>query len=304
MMDMNVGIVGGGAMGQFLYTQLQQKHLFCLTLYTRTKEQANQVSQQGIYLYNGNQRKHYSAIAESIDKIKQTDVLIVTLKQYALKKILPILYCQEFQNTTLVFLQNGMGHLEEIEKLPQSKIYVGTVSHGVTKVHTNEIIHKGIGPILFGRFRGIDNNFENHMLTFNQEKFPLQFLSDFQKVLLDKLYINAVINPLTALLNVKNGALIQNENFREMAHSIFEELDLVFSFQEKKEEVWHSIVQVIQATAHNESSMLQDLKNNKLTEIDGIYGYIMREANKKEKDIRYIPFLYNAISGLERRNLQ
>ena len=69
------------------------------------------------------------------------------------------------------------------------------------------------------------------MLTFNQEKFPLQFLSDFQKILLDKLYINAVINPLTALLNVKNGALIQNENFREMAHSIFEELDLVFSFQ-------------------------------------------------------------------------
>ena len=64
MMGMNVGIVGGGAMGQFLYTQLQQKHLFCLTLYTRTKEQANQVSQQGIYLYNGNQRKHYSAIAK------------------------------------------------------------------------------------------------------------------------------------------------------------------------------------------------------------------------------------------------
>ena len=28
MMDMNVGIVGGGAMGQFLYTQLQQNICF------------------------------------------------------------------------------------------------------------------------------------------------------------------------------------------------------------------------------------------------------------------------------------
>ena len=45
---------------------------------------------------------------------------------------MPILL-QTDKNTILIFLQNGIGHLSQIEKLPHKHILVGVVEHGAMK---------------------------------------------------------------------------------------------------------------------------------------------------------------------------
>lgn len=298
---MKIGIVGGGAIGQFLYVSLKERLNAQIVLFTRTSQQAEILNKQGIVLEHQENTLVCSVFAREISHIESVDVLVFAVKQYALEEALRSCELSGHHFTTYLFLQNGMGHLERIERIPKGNIYVGTVSHGVTRKSVNEITLKGVGPIRLSGFRGRDAAFEQAMLQLNSVAFPVQVLESPVEILREKLYINAVINPLTGLLQVQNGMLKENIYFFRMARRIFEELDEVFSFGEAKERVWCDIVAVIEATAKNESSMLQDLKNGRLTEIDGIYGYIMKEADKQKKTLACIPFVYQAIRGIEKR---
>lgn len=299
-LQMKIGIVGGGAMGQFLCTSLTNCGAHQVTLFTRTTEQAECIQQNGIVLLREGKQTIGFVRVKSIGEIEPVDVLIFTVKQYALEDALQAFRELEDSTTcTYVFLQNGMGHLKQIQDLFVDVIYVGTVSHGVTRVGMNKIIHKGVGPIRLSAFHGQNPSFEEALRGVNTNHFPVYFCEDWLGLLREKLYINAVINPLTALLCVKNGMLRENPYFSQMARQVFEELDEVFSFGETKEKIWQSVEAVMAATAGNESSMLQDVKKGRRTEIDGIYGYVINEAQKLEKPIRYIPFIYQAIRGME-----
>lgn len=51
---------------------------------------------------------------------------------------------------------------------------------------------------------------------------------DFQRTRIKKLLMNAVINPITALLQVRNGTLLENEETISLARSIVEETCVAF----------------------------------------------------------------------------
>ena len=48
---------------------------------------------------------------------------------------------------------------------------------------------------------------------------------DYENMLLKKLVVNAVINPLTAILGIKNGELIENKHYFELVKMIFSEIE-------------------------------------------------------------------------------
>src|SRR5258708_3175590 len=54
-------------------------------------------------------------------------------------------------------------------------------------------------------------------------RFDLEVVSDAQSLVWGKLVINAAINPLTALLRVPNGELLQRPAARELMHALAEE---------------------------------------------------------------------------------
>ena len=90
-----------------------------------------------------------------------------------------------------------------------------------------------------------------------------------------KLAINAVINPLSALLGVENGAL---DALVDTARGLVEELvsvarrdGILLDADETLEKVRASIRQ----TGRNHSSMLQDVRAGRRTEIDWINGAIV-----------------------------
>jgi 2-dehydropantoate 2-reductase len=113
--------------------------------------------------------------------------------------------------------------------------------------------------------------------------FGVETVADLDRLLWRKLAINAGINPLTALLELPNGALIENEPARALMHTAAREAAQVAAARGVdfgSEDSGELVEQVARRTATNLSSMLQDIRRAAPTEIDAICGAIVRQGEK------------------------
>ncbi len=94
-----------------------------------------------------------------------------------------------------------------------------------------------------------------------------------------KLIMNAAINPLTALLGVKNAGLLEIPSALLLMKGIAEEAVLVAEaagITLKFKDVSRTIEDVARRSGDNLSSMLQDILRGARTEIDSINGKIVQ----------------------------
>ena len=81
--------------------------------------------------------------------------------------------------------------------------------------------------------------------SLHQDDFPILVETDYEKLLKNKLIVNAVINPLTAIFNVPNGKVVTNDYIQSLARSLCREAAEVLQLNE--EDAWEKIVE----TANN-----------------------------------------------------
>lgn len=292
---MKIGIIGAGSIGLLFGAYLGKN--FDVTIFPRRKEQAYQLNNKGITIQN--KLEYHTYVHASIDKneLNRQDLLIITVKQYQLKSIL-----KELKNLhnqiPLLFLQNGMLHLAQINELNSDHIYVGTIEHGALKVSDTSVQHNGVGKTNIAVFRGKAKKIEQ-VLTSNIKDFDFELFPDYEKMLLKKLLINMMINPLTAILKVRNGQLIENIYYNQIFLQLFDEVMLLFP-KEHKEKLLKDLLIICNNTKNNESSMLRDIQLGRRTEIDAIAGYLVNVANKKGVNMPLTKMLIGMIKGMER----
>ena len=242
--------------------------------------------------------------------------LIVTTKAYAAAKAISQYAHRLTEHSTILFLQNGLGVLDEVSQLcfpdpaTRPQYMVGVNSHGLKrKGRFFDVRHAGEGTIALGImpqpfFSGIKAKqslasatpSSQYMLrtmtrtpVFVAAGFPPTDLFQLQ---LDKLAINSIINPITALLNVKNGAFNETFHLTRVLRLLLAETCLVlkslpelknvpnvnmrFDTARVEQKVW----EVTRATAENDSSMLQDVRTTNWTEVDYINGYIIKRGEE------------------------
>ncbi|MBO8176422.1 MAG: 2-dehydropantoate 2-reductase [Bacillus sp. (in: Bacteria)] len=292
---MKIGIVGSGALGLLFATYLSELHE--VFLFTKRKEQADIINEKGIERIFQNKKKYVEVLAFPINKmIRQgLDLLIVTVKQYHLTEMIE--YFQTHAHIPTLFVQNGMKHLELLKQLPHPQLYIGTVEHGALRLSDNAVRHTGIGKLNVAVFRG-DRNILEKLCERPIPNFPVIIVENGTEMLLKKLAVNALINPLTAVLQVRNGQLISNKHYFHLMNQLLNEFVAVFPNFHLLTLLEH-IVHICQTTSANRSSMLQDLERGRKTEIDGIVGYILDEAKKKEIQVPLFETLYWMIKGKE-----
>jgi len=94
-----------------------------------------------------------------------------------------------------------------------------------------------------------------------------------------KLIINSVINPLTALMEIRNGALFGHESLVTVMKLLFDEALAVAGVNGVQLDaalLWDGLKEVCDRTAGNQSSTLQDMKAGRPTELPWINGAIVR----------------------------
>jgi 2-dehydropantoate 2-reductase len=113
--------------------------------------------------------------------------------------------------------------------------------------------------------------------------FQVEIVEDAQSLVWGKLVINAAINPLTALLRVPNGELLERPSAREMMGRLASEAAQVAQAEKIRLPFSNPIAateEVARKTAANHSSMLQDVLRGAPTEIDAICGAVVQVAQK------------------------
>ena len=111
----------------------------------------------------------------------------------------------------------------------------------------------------------------------------MQVVDDPQSLIWGKLIINAAINPLTALLKIPNGELLERPSARALMGALAQEaanaayaenINLPF------DDPVAAVEEVARKTAANHSSMLQDVLRGAPTEIDAMWGGGVKGAEK------------------------
>ncbi|MBO9130273.1 2-dehydropantoate 2-reductase [Bacillus sp. 165] len=294
---MKIGIVGGGSIGLLCAYYFRKKGAE-VTLYTRKPEQAEALLKNGVTCLRNTKKDTVAMYAEDwAEGMYRDDYLLFAVKQYHLPSIMDYILgvtdCERF-----VFLQNGMSHLSMLENMKQPSA-VGIVEHGARKLNATTVEHTGMGSTKIGIVQGNTGHFNSFLHCFHNELFPGTIENDWFAVMINKLIINACINPLTALYGVRNGALLTNPSLHQAMQIVFDEILQAVKVK-NREEQWNRVCTVCRNTAHNHSSMLMDIKNGRQTEIDSIIGYILQQANKQHTYVPTLSFLYYSIKGLQK----
>jgi 2-dehydropantoate 2-reductase len=117
--------------------------------------------------------------------------------------------------------------------------------------------------------------------------FTVNIVENAQSLIWGKLVINAAINPLTAILRVPNGKLLEIPSAREMLKALAVETAQVAEAEKVHLPFPDPVAaaeEVARRTAANHSSMLQDVLRGAPTEIDAICGAVVTMAQKHEID--------------------
>jgi 2-dehydropantoate 2-reductase len=108
----------------------------------------------------------------------------------------------------------------------------------------------------------------------------------------EKLVVNCVLNPLTALVDVRNGGMLNNDPLSHVQCALIAEISKVIqalpemqgneelSTRFGSERLTERFIYVTQLTAKNSSSMREDVRGKRDTEIEYINGYIVRRGKE------------------------
>lgn len=299
MGNVKIGIIGAGSIGLLFAAYLSKA--FSVTLYTKTSEQAGIINQNGLYLQDGGDlqsRVRIQALPVS-NWTGLEELTIIAVKQYQIHSIIHQITSLEFIPHNLLFLQNGMSHLKLLKNIPATNIFVGSVEHGASKINTYTVSHNGKGAINVALFKGSNETIKEFGELCAAIDFPITLKEDFYNMLINKLIANAVINPLTAILQIKNGELITNTFYFAAVKKLFLEISFILNLEEPIKR-FRDVLRICKKTGHNQSSMLKDLEAGRRTEIDAILGFLIEEAQEQRKTATNIESYYYLIKGKEK----
>jgi 2-dehydropantoate 2-reductase len=268
-------VVGEGAIGLLCAAQLHQAG-YAVQLHRRTDGPFEFVfqsvdSSQPISLPNQAQSPY--------------SYVFLPVKAYAvleaMQQLLPVLS----DDVQLVLSHNGMGTIEQVLSLlkPAQGLWFLSTSHGAFKPAVDKVIHSGKGQSVMGPLNQAALAKRKVVEQSMQLALgPVTVVDTIWPALWQKLAVNAVINPLTALHQCKNGELI-DAKYAAAITLLIEEFVLVakasgqdFSFEAIKQRV----DAVIRQTADNYSSMQQDFAKGRRSELDYITGFLLKQAEQ------------------------
>jgi 2-dehydropantoate 2-reductase len=173
-------------------------------------------------------------------------------------------------------LQNGLGNREILAgQLGASRVALGSSTTGATLLGPGLAKAGGEGALSIERHTRLGPLHE----VMRRAGFHIELVQDARSLIWSKLVVNSAINPLTAILRVPNGQLLERPAARLLLHALARETAAVA--QAEHIELAHSdpvelVESVARGTAANHSSMFQDIQRGAPTEIDAICGAVAR----------------------------
>ncbi|MBT0724771.1 2-dehydropantoate 2-reductase [Rosenbergiella sp. S61] len=229
--------------------------------------------------------------------LQQCELLLVTLKAQQLQSGLTPLLSSLPANCPIVLMHNGLGVMDDLPALTQPLCHAVTTQAAYrTSVAT---LHKAWGITQLGPLNHAAKSVSHIADVLHQALPDVAWYDEIKISAWKKLAVNAVINPLTVKYDCHNGQLMSVLN---EVNTLCRELATVMNregIHTDPHQLFDDVVNVIQNTSTNISSMRQDIQAHRLTEIDYINGYLLKRARCYGLTLAHHTALYQWIKQKE-----
>ncbi|HMS00836.1 MAG TPA: 2-dehydropantoate 2-reductase [Anaerolineales bacterium] len=295
-------IVGTGALGTLFAARLSQVG-YNVSMLGTWKEGIASLQKDGARIVdsNGNETRFKVHATDDPRECVDTKYALVLVKAWQTERAARQLSECLADDGLALTLQNGIGNYETLSQVldktatekkreensknsvvslaKNSRVALGSTTTGATLIAPGMARTGGEGVVTIQRHKKLDT-IESALTS---AQFNVHLVEDAQSLVWGKLVVNAAINPLTALLRVPNGELLNRPSAREMMATLAREVAEVAHAENIKlpfDDPAAMAEEVARKTAANQSSMLQDVLRNAPTEIDAICGAVVKIGKK------------------------
>lgn len=300
---MKVVVVGCGALGSLLAFKMIKAGI-ALTVLQRDGVQYEALKAGGILFVDSEGKKERvpCEVVKTLDGLEMAELAIVTVKAYQTEAAAWALRGHLAEDGVALTLQNGLGNAEILAgTFGAERVAAGTCTYGVHRRGPGEIAWGGDGMVRLGPWKaGRDLSPVEALLK--KAGIDVRLESDPRRALWEKVILNAAVNPVSALTRLKNGILLESPVARALVFQLVEEgVQAARSAGETVEtESMQGLVRsVLEKTAENRTSMLQDIENGRKTEADAILGKLVEIAREKGKELVRTQTVHALIKAIE-----
>ncbi|UCF30033.1 MAG: 2-dehydropantoate 2-reductase [bacterium] len=235
---------------------------------------------------------------QDVSRDFEPDAILLSVKSYDTAEAAEDLERSGFvgPDTVVVSLQNGLGNVEVLQaKFGPERVLGGRVIFGaeVTRPASVEVTVWADRVLLGGRNHVAARSLAEHFTLCGIETGSTE---DIQVSLWGKVLYNVGLNPLSAILEVPYGVLGEQEQARRILIDLIREAHAVAAAEGRSS--WETADQYLEvffgrllpATESHRSSMLQDIRSGRRTEIEAINGEVIRRGK-----LRGIPVPVNEV---------
>lgn len=272
----DIYILGSGAMGYLWASYFNHNAKLHFITRNQSAESFEFEKRPGLQTISATKTQP-AQLSQNHSKIR---FLIVCTKAFDAEKAVISIENNLANDCQILLIQNGMGSQQAIaQRYPSLSIYACSSTEGVFKESDNILVHAGQGENHIGPLTPAA---KQNTLTAWLPPSIYTWHENISPILWRKLVINSAINPLTVIYQCQNGALLSNQTAHAHMKYLCLELDaLCEQLNLNLTPTIHLAESICQSTANNYSSMYQDHRHQRPTEIHYITGYVIEECKKR-----------------------
>ena len=270
-------ILGAGSLGSLWACRLARAGKAVRLILRDDRRLAAYQAAGHLTLLEASGTSRYAIPAETDRATTPVHRLLLACKAYDAAPAVARLAPRLAEGAELVLLQNGLGSQEEVaEQVPHARCIFASSTEGAFREADWSVRFAGHGYNWLG---DPGNPAPPEWFADLQDAgIPGEWTPDILSRLWRKLALNCAINPLTVLHDCHNGGLLGH--LTEVSGLCLELAELLRRCGQPQaaEDLDEEVQRVILATAANYSSMYQDVRHGRRTEVHYLLGHACRSA--------------------------
>ena len=278
-------VVGAGSVGGYFGAHLARKHSN-VSFLLRPNTQAA-VAKNGLTIRSaiGESFTVRPQSASNLQDLAQPDLIILGVKAYDVPEVMDQIEPIMKADTTILTLQNGVTVEDTLKMQFGRERIVGGVAFIYSKIAEPGVIdHFKKGMVTIGELMGLETpRLLEIQGLFKDAGLPCFLTEDIRKTKWEKMCWNCVFNPLTVLLNDHVAKALDAPELQPVIVRIVREVSAVAMAAHRvplDADMPDKVVKWSQELRDIHTSMYDDLKAGRPTEIDELNGYIVKRGQE------------------------
>lgn len=278
-------VVGAGSVGGYFGAHLARNNPnVAFLLRPRTRKA---VAQNGLIIRSaiGESFTVHPPAASDPKELPQPDLIVLGIKAYDLEETMAQLEPVLKPDTVILTLQNGVTIEDTLRARFGRERIVGGVAFIYSRIVEPGVIeHYKKGLVTIGELMGMESpRIQRIAALFREAGIPCYLTKDIRRAKWEKMCWNCVFNPLTVVLNDRVAKALDHLEFQPVITTIVREVSAVAMAAHRvplDEDMPEKVVKWSQELRDIHTSMYDDWKAGRPTEIDDLNGYITAKGRE------------------------